>query len=115
MKKELICIICPRGCSLCAEIEEGSVKVSGNACPKGEQYAIDECTHPLRTVTSTVRVGNRVDTMLSVKTDAAVAKENIFDVMKVIRSTVVNAPVSIGDVIIKGVYGANVIATKDIS
>ena len=56
MKRNLTCIICPRGCALTAEITESGVTVTGNACPKGEEYAINECTNPVRTVTATVRV-----------------------------------------------------------
>ncbi len=114
MKRDLICIICPRGCSLTVEGEKDNLTVTGNACPKGKQYAIDECTHPTRTVTSIVRVANRVDTMVSVKTAAPIPKENIFDVMKLIRSAKVDAPVEAGTVILSDVYGTEVIATKTI-
>ena len=114
MKKDLICIICPRGCSLSVEGEIGNLKVTGHSCPKGERYAIDECTHPVRTVTSIVTVENRKDTMVSVKTSVPVPKERIFDVMDSIRKLTVSAPVKIGDVLLSGVYGADIIATKQI-
>ena len=81
MKRELTCIICPLGCSLTAEIVDGEVKVSGNTCPKGEEYAINECLHPVRTVTATVRVANRPNTMVSVKTEKPVPKDQMMDVM----------------------------------
>ena len=38
--KELTCIICPVGCSLCVEEENGEMKVSGNTCKRGEEYCI---------------------------------------------------------------------------
>ena len=114
MKRDLICIICPRGCSLTVSGEKDNLTVTGNACPKGKQYAIDECTHPTRTVTSIVRVANRVDTMVSVKTAAPIPKVNIFDVMRLIRAAKVDAPVEAGTVILSGVYGTEVIATKTI-
>ncbi len=114
MKKELTCIICPRGCTLAVEIRNGKCTVSGNACPKGEKYGIDECTAPTRTVTSVVRVTNREDTMVSVKTSCPVPKDKIFDVMAEIRKTSLQAPVKIGDVIIENLYGADIIATKEI-
>ena len=82
MIKNITCIICPRGCALTVDINENDVKVSGNACPKGERYGIDECTNPIRTVTSTVRVENRTDTMVSVKTETPIAKDKIFDVFE---------------------------------
>lgn len=114
MKRNLTCIICPRGCSLEVEIEGESVAVTGNACPKGEKYGIDECLHPTRTVTSIVRVDNREDTMVSVKTEKAIPKENIFDLMTEINSKKVSAPIEIGDVICDNVFGTKVIATKAI-
>ena len=114
MDKNLICIICPRGCSLKVQGEIGDLKVTGNACPKGEEYAINECTNPVRTVTSIMRVINREDTMVSVKTATPVKKEDIFSVMDAIRKTSVCAPVRIGDVLIRGIFGTDIIATKNI-
>ena len=114
MKKELICIICPRGCTLTVDTDKNPAEVSGNACPKGAAYGRDEVLNPTRTVTSIVRVANREDTMVSVKTSCPVPKDKIFDTMKAIRASRVNAPVRIGDVIIHDLFGADVIATKDV-
>ena len=114
MTRSITCIICPRGCALSAEIEGENVSVVGNACAKGRQYAIDECIHPLRTVTSTVRVKNRENTMVSVKTDGAVPKDKIFEVMRQIRDESVCAPVHIGDIIVRDVFGTCIVATQNI-
>lgn len=114
MNRNLTCIICPRGCTLNVQITEDKVTVTGNACKKGEQYGIDECTHPVRTVTAVVRVANRTDTMLSVKTEKPIPKENIFDLMNEIITKEVKAPIEIGDVICDNVFGTRVIATKQI-
>lgn len=114
MKRELTCIICPRGCALTVESCADGYKVTGNSCSKGEKYAIDECTHPVRTVTSIVRVSNREDTMVSVKTSAPIPKENIMDVMGIVRRITVEAPVKIGQVLKDDVFGAQIIVTKDI-
>ncbi len=114
MDRKLTCIICPRGCELNVVINGEEVKVAGNACPKGAVYGHDESIHPTRTVTSIVRVDNRENTMVSVKTEAPIPKEHIADLMKIIRSATVSAPVAIGDVICDDVYGTRVIATKAI-
>lgn len=114
MKRNLTCIICPRGCALRVEVDGESVKVTGNACPKGEKYGEDECVRPARTVTSIVRVLNRGNAMVSVKTETPIPKENIFDLMAIIRRAEVYAPVKIGDVVCRDVFGTNVIATKEI-
>lgn len=114
MKKTLTCIICPRGCTVEVDVNGENISVKGNACPRGEKYAIDECTHPMRTVTSVVRVSNREATMVSVKTAEPIPKESIFDVMEKICGTSVHAPVRIGDEIIGDIYGTKIIATKNI-
>ena len=114
MKRTLTCIICPKGCTITVEGERDALSVSGNSCLKGYQYGSDDCTHPMRTVTSTVRVENREDTMVSVKTAAPIPKEVIFTVMARIRAARVNAPVKIGDVILPDVFGTQIVATKNI-
>jgi len=114
MKRDMICIICPRGCSLSAEITAEGVNVTGNACPKGKEYAINECTNPVRTVTATVRVSNRHNTMASVKTATPVAKDQMMAVMQTLRQTQIQAPVHIGDVVLKDVCGSDIVITKEI-
>ncbi len=112
MKRNLTCIICPRGCALTAEITADGVTVTGNACPKGQEYAINECTNPVRTVTATVRVSNRHNTMASVKTVTPVAKDRMMEVMAALRNTKIEAPVKIGDVILTDVCGSDIVITK---
>ena len=112
--RNITCIICPRGCGLTVEETADGLKVLGNVCPRGEKYAIEECTHPVRTVTSFIRVENREDTMVSVKTSAPIPKERMFEAMKMIRSAKAEAPIAIGDVLLADVFGADIIATKSI-
>ena len=112
MNRELTCIICPRGCPLSVEIDGENITVSGSTCPRGEKYAIEECTHPMRTVTSTVRVKDCHARMVSVKTATPIPKESIFELMKLIRAAEVTLPVNIGDVIIPDVFGTDIIAAE---
>ena len=112
MEKKITCIICPKGCAMTAKLENGAVTVTGHTCPKGEEYAINECTNPVRTVTATVRVANRKDTMVSVKTETPVAKDRMMEVMAALRNTSVNAPVAIGDEVLADVCGSRIIITK---
>ena len=114
MEKKITCIICPRGCSMTATVDGETVTVTGHTCPKGQEYAVNECLHPVRTVTATVRVANRRDTMVSVKTVAPVAKDKMMEVMTALRSTQVNAPLQIGDVILTDVCGSEIVVTKEI-
>lgn len=112
--KEFTCIVCPRGCSLKIDDDKN---VTGNTCPRGKEYAINEVTNPKRTITTTIRVSNRVDTVVSVKTSEAVPKEMIFKIMEEINKVSVEAPTNIGDVVIKNVLGtnANVVITKKVN
>ncbi len=49
MKREFTCIVCPNGCRLQTEVENGAVtSVTGNRCPKGRDFAEKECTAPTR-------------------------------------------------------------------
>ena len=65
MKREITCIVCPRGCRMTADIQGETITVTGHTCPRGEKHAIDEILHPVRSLTSIVRVSNRRDTMVS--------------------------------------------------
>lgn len=113
--KQLTCIVCPRGCTLTVRREDGALHVTGNACPRGERYAVAEVTAPTRTVTSTVRVADRPNAMVSVKTAAPVPKAEIAAVMAKIRAARIDAPVHIGDVVIRDVCGTNIVATMDLT
>ena len=114
MNRTMTCIICPLGCSLDVTFENGSVtNVSGNGCPRGKQYAESELTDPRRSVTTIMRCEN--GEMLSVKTDRAVKKADVFSVMEAVNKYIVPLPVNVGDVIMKGVCGCNIIATKNIA
>ncbi len=114
MKKTITCVICPRGCTMTADIQGDSITVTGNACARGEKHAIGECTNPVRSLTSIIRVGNRENTMVSVKSGSPVPKDKMFAIMDVIHATSVLAPIKIGDVMIAGVFGTDIVATKEI-
>ena len=97
-----------------AEMKDGTITVTGNSCPRGEKHAISECTNPVRTLTSTVRVCNREHVRVPVTSAAPVPKEKMMQIMTRIRSACVAAPVNIGDVIVPDVCGTEMIATKEI-
>lgn len=111
MEKKLTCIVCPIGCELVVSIENEIISVSGNTCKRGEIYAQNECTNPQRTVTSTVLCED--GSLVSVKTDTTIPKDKIFECMQIINGTIVKLPISVGDVIIKNVFGSNVVATQN--
>ena len=115
--RELTCIRCPIGCQIKVEMENGKVKsVTGNSCPRGEEYAVSEVTHPSRIVTSLVRIKGGERPVVSVKTASDVPKEKMMDVISALKGIELTAPVHIGDVVIKDVAGcgADVVVTSDI-
>lgn len=113
---KLVCINCPRGCKLDVENINGEISVTGNFCPRGKQYAINEMTNPLRTVTTTVAIKSIYYERLPVITSAQVPKGKIMDIVKSLKNIEVSAPIKMGDVIVKNVIGldADIIASKTI-
>lgn len=117
-KRELTCIVCPKGCRITVECERGEVlSVSGHTCKRGEKYAKEEVIAPMRTVTGSVRVSGGVLPVVSVKTRSEIPKEKIAACMEDIHSARAKAPVKIGDVLVEnaGSSGVDVIATKNVS
>ena len=109
MSKNLICIMCPMGCSLEITNTKDGLKVSGNNCIRGEQYAKEELTSPKRIVTTLVKTKEGV---LPCKTTKAVPKELVFKIVeKINKLTLKNG--KLGDVIIKNILntGADVVIT----
>ena len=115
--KEFVCICCPMGCHLVVDdSDKNNIIVTGNTCPRGKNYGINEVTAPKRMVTSSIKVNNGKDDVVSVKTKDAIPKELIFDVLNELKGLEVNAPVNIGDVIIKNVLntGVDIVASRNV-
>ena len=75
-----------------------------------------ELTHPTRVVTSTVRCEGGLYPRCPVKTDRAIPKEKMFEVMRALEDITLTAPVQVGQIIIENVCGAgaNVVATREL-
>ena len=115
MKRELTCIVCPKGCQLTVELDGKNVlSVEGHTCKRGEVYARSECTAPMRTLTTTAPVEN--GGVVPVKTDRAIPKEMLFECMKVINSARVSPNAKLGDIVIENILGtgANVVTTRNV-
>jgi CxxC motif-containing protein len=120
-KKELICVVCPNGCRLEATFEKGREiqlkAIDGELCKKGLKWAEQELINPMRTITSSILVGGGELPLVSVRTDSPIPLADIFEVMKVIKSARVEAPVKIGETLIKNPAGirCNIIATRNVN
>lgn len=110
-----LCIGCPLGCRL--EVEhtgEDVVEVRGAGCKRGDKYAREEHTRPVRMVTTTVTIRNGLWARLPVKTSAAIPKGRMHELCEVLQSVVVEAPVTLGDVVLENALGVgvDVVATR---
>lgn len=120
-ERRLTCILCPNGCELQVtwdgEPTMDTVCVDGNLCPKGYTYALDELTHPMRTLTTSVLVRNGVQRLTSVKTAAAIPRDALSSVRAALRPMQLDAPVAIGDVVLSnaGGTGVDVVVTRAVS
>ena len=117
--REMICIVCPKGCRLQVEIASAlspqPSAIHGALCKRGVAYATEEITAPTRMVTTLVQVASR-RAPLPVKTAAPVPKHKIFDILAATHATRATPPVRIGDVILPDVCdtGVDIVATSPV-
>ena len=113
--KELVCIVCPRGCRLKVD-EENDFAVTGNTCPRGAEYGRNEIMAPTRVLTSTVRLTGASLRRCPVKTDRPVPREKLLEIMSLLNDVELTSPVTIGQEVITNVCntGANVIVTRNL-
>lgn len=113
--KELICIVCPKGCHLKVD-EQNDYQVTGNGCPRGAAYGKKELTHPMRVITSSIKIKNGTQERVSVKTSSDIPKEMIWDIMHRLNEVEVMAPVHRGDIVEHNICnsGAELVITKDV-
>lgn len=94
------CTTCPSECLLTVEVKRGADgavaevrSVTGNSCPRGDKFAHQELTCPMRVLTTTVAVSGGDETLL-----------------------VVDAPIRMGDIVLPNLLdtGTDLIASMDI-
>lgn len=115
MTKRMVCIECPKGCTLSVDIENCRVaKISGNECPKGERYAISETESPMRVLTSSVLAEGLDLKMVPVRTDAPIPKSRLLEAMEEIKRIRLTKEVKTDEVIAVNFLGigVNLIATR---
>ena len=113
--KEIICIVCPRGCRLTVDEERGC-EVSGQGCKQGEVYGKAELQHPVRVLTTTVPIHGAIYRRCPVKTAVPIPKELIFQAKALLGGVELQSPVSAGQVVVQDICGTGVpvIATRDL-
>ena len=116
MKRDMICIVCPNGCEMTVEVQDGKVDVQGALCKRGRQYAEQEMINPMRTISTSILVKDGEFPLASVRLSKPVPKSLIFDIMKQVEGVRIEAPVHIGQVVLQHVCGSDsdVIVTKNV-
>lgn len=118
------CTTCPSECLLTVEAERGSVggvvevrSVTGNSCPRGDKFAHQELTCPMRVLTTTVAITGGDEALLPVRTAEAIPLELHAQAMDLIRGLTVEAPIHMGDVVLANLLNTNIdlIASMDIN
>jgi CxxC motif-containing protein len=113
-----LCIGCPLGCRL--EVDEDTqgdiVEIRGHSCRKGKVFAEREHTDPRRMITTTVEVTGGLWARLPVHATSELPKDQMWDVIEILRSVSVAAPITLGDVIVSSVLdsGVDVVASRDL-
>ena len=109
------CTTCPSECLLTVEVERdtnGTVveasSVTGNNCPRGDTFAHQELTCPMRVLTTTVAVSGGDEALLPVRTAEAIPLDLHAQAMDLIRGVVVEAPIRMGDVVLEDLLGTNI-------
>lgn len=117
------CTTCPSECLLTVEAERdtnGAVtavrSVTGNSCPRGDKFAHQELTCPMRVLTTTVAVSGGDEALLPVRTAEAIPLALHAHAMNLIRGVVVDAPIRMGNVVLPNLLntGIDLIASMDI-
>jgi len=115
--REVICILCPVGCRITVEIEDGEIsKIENAGCKRGRDYAEQEIKSPVRDFFTTVRVKDGKIPVVSVRSTAPIPKRMLMRCASELARIVVPAPVRIGDVIVKNIMnlGVDIVATKSV-
>lgn len=121
MNRELgfICIGCPMGCevTVIVDSENHIVKVRGNSCKEGKEYAQSEYTNPVRVLTTTLPVEGSRRRTLPVRTNRPIPKDKLMEAMVALAKVRIKRPFKTGQIIVKNIVktGADVVATDALS
>jgi CxxC motif-containing protein len=112
----IVCFLCPNSCRLAVTKNSLDIKVENNLCPRGVDFAIKEITDPERILTSTIKVVNGELSLVSVRSDRMVKKEELRGIIQYLDTQKIKAPVISGQIILSkiGKNKVNIIATRTI-
>lgn len=108
-----ICIMCPMGCNINIQDNNGEITVTGQTCKRGEVYGKAEYTNPIRMVTTLVPYKDKV---VSVKTSDPIPKTMIDEILAKIKEVEITSDVHCGDILIENIVGtgSDIVVTSNI-
>ena len=114
--QQYTCIGCPIGCPLQLVHENGKImEISGYECNRGAKYAKQEFTDPRRELSTTVEITGARWKRLPVKVTGPVEKGRVMEAARKIHRLRVQAPIKLGQILIKdfmGEKGIDVVACR---
>ena len=117
------CTTCPSECLLTVEVKRGAdgavaevYSVAGNSCPRGDKFAHQELTCPMRVLTTTVAVSGGDEALLPVRTADAIPLGTPRPGHGPHPRLGHRSPIRMGDVVLEDLLntGINLIASMDI-
>lgn len=119
MIRTFTCIGCPLGCDIEVRLDDDGqsiLTITGQQCRKGLDYVEQEIKDPKRIIATSIAVIGGQAPITSVRLTAPIPKDKIFEVMAVLKSIKVQAPVSIGQVVVQNILGlgSDVIVTRNV-
>jgi CxxC motif-containing protein len=114
-KFDLICITCPKGCTLKVTRDGDTIVDVDAGCKRGIHYAEEELRDPRRMIATTVRITGAAYPLLPVSTGAPFPKPRIPDLLAQLRQVEVAAPVKMGQVVLSNALdtGIDIIASRN--
>lgn len=96
-KDTTTCTVCPNGCQV--KWNEAAGKFTGNKCHRGADFALQERKNPKRTVTTTVRVKDGRQPLVSVRTKMPVERDRVPEIMNELCNVTVGKDIKADDVV----------------
>lgn len=88
------------------------ITVTGNRCPRGEAYGREEMLAPKRILTAVVPTDSAEFPFAPVRTDHAIRREKVNELLAVLYGRLVSLPVREGHVLMEDFDGARVVVTR---
>ena len=108
IEEKVICVTCPKGCTLAVTRDGQTVLKVENGCKRGHEYSRQELVDPRRMVASSVRIRGALHPLLPVYTSAPFPKPRIPELLTLLRNIELQAPVNLDQVLLENVLGTEI-------